>query len=473
MNTIHRISVALFLLLSSMFFSSGVQAELNCPVENQIRTQFNNGAAWQMCWDSRVRENIVLSDVHYQPAGKEPFSVFSTLRLSQLHVTYDDSNVTYNDVTQFGLGAGYISTLTEEDCPGGRLVEIGGRAGLCELISTGHDSYSTATETRKSQSLSVFSVSQVGSYAYLVTWKFFADGSVQPSVGAAGALQRTSDDHADFGRKLEGVSDKSWLSHTHNYYWQIDFDLGDEATDDIVSELNFQTDREGRRSRQRTEFDIEAARAINPDTMRSWAISDKEANDEAPGYLMEPTQFGHRLVAEPTDPYTEFDFFVTKQSDCERFISDNAKFNPDCDENILQFVNDEPIKGEDVVLWHRISFHHVPRNEDRHVMHSHWDGFVMEARNLSTQTPGHSGVVSEATTLAMQSAHDASDHSHSHSGGGAGSKSKAFGCSITSPSENRKAIDLVLLIGVLLVTARSRRFKKANNLVTQSCREAE
>jgi len=117
---IHFSKVVICLLM--MLASSHAHSALSCPAENRIEAQFENGAAWQMCWDSRLRENIVLSE----------------------HVTYDDSNVTYNDVTQFGLGAGYISTLTEEDCPGGKLTDIAGRAGLCELMSTGDDSYSTA-----------------------------------------------------------------------------------------------------------------------------------------------------------------------------------------------------------------------------------------------------------------------------------------------------------------------------------------
>ena len=193
--------VCLVLVMLSM--SGKLKAQLACPAEHQINASFDNGASWQMCWDSRRRENIVLSDVHYQPAGAEAFSVFSSLRLSQLHVNYDDSEVTYNDVTDFGLGGGYVSQLNPEDCPGGNLIEIGGLKRLCTLQSAGDDSYTTPSETRQSQSLSIFSVSQVGAYAYLVTWKFFADGSVEVSVGAAGTLQRSSDDaHSHHGRAL-------------------------------------------------------------------------------------------------------------------------------------------------------------------------------------------------------------------------------------------------------------------------------
>ena len=113
----------------------------------------------------------------------------------------------------------------------------------------------------------------------------------------------------------------------------------------------------------------------------------------SPGYVIEPLNYGHKLVHKETEPFTDFDFFVTRQNDCERFVSENSQYHPDCGEDILQFVNNESLIDEDIVVWHRISFHHVPRNEDRHQMHSHWDGFLMQASNISSLTPGHSGLV--------------------------------------------------------------------------------
>ena len=126
--------------------------------------------------------------------------------------------------------------------------------------------------------------------------------------------------------------------------------------------------------------------------------------------------YGHKHVSTVTEPFTEFDFFVTRQKDCERFVSENAKYYPECHENILEFVNNESIENEDIVVWHRISFHHVPRNEDRHVMHSHWDGFVMEARNLHHQTPDYEGQASlQALAVRASAGLQADDHAeHSH-----------------------------------------------------------
>ncbi len=383
--------VLLYLLYSWM--PNPALARDECDNEQHIQAEFGNGAAWSLCWNSRTRENLVLSHVRYQPPGQVFLSVFNSLSLSQLHVSYDDDDITYNDVTQFGLGAHHVGTLTKNDCPDGELIDVNGSPGLCTRISEKDEAYQTAQGSRQAQALSLFSVSHVGSYAYLITWTFYSDGSVQPSIGAAGALQRSSDHtHSPHGRELEGSPEKSWLSHTHNYYWRMDFDLGDNNLDDRFSEIDLVPDALGRRSRVTRTFSNEAARLIEPDYMRSWMISSgNEPITTAPGYSIEPLHYGHKLVRAETEPFTEYDMFVTRQADCERFVSENEKYFPECGSDILEFVNNEPIHNEDIVVWHRISFHHVPRNEDRFNMHSHWDGFVMRARNLNQSTPGHDG----------------------------------------------------------------------------------
>ena len=42
---------------------------LSCGIQNQISQQFTNGAVWDMCWERRAREGIVLREVHYTEPG--------------------------------------------------------------------------------------------------------------------------------------------------------------------------------------------------------------------------------------------------------------------------------------------------------------------------------------------------------------------------------------------------------------------
>jgi len=221
--------LGLLWVVGCLYPESGESATLACADEYRITVDFENGAGWDLCWESKQRENIVLSDIHFKSAdsqfndrsrdqgvsqaGNGYSRVISSLRLAQLHVTYDDGLVTYNDVTQFGLGGGRIAILDEPECPAGELININDHPRMCKQITRGDDAFRTTTDSRSGEALTLFSVSHVGAYSYLVTFKLYDDGSIEPSVGAAGALQRSSDDQGSpYGRELEDAPGKSWLS---------------------------------------------------------------------------------------------------------------------------------------------------------------------------------------------------------------------------------------------------------------------
>ncbi|MFK8078893.1 MAG: hypothetical protein AB8B97_01290 [Granulosicoccus sp.] len=380
---VRRFSVPLLMLCMALL-SVDVAAQANCPALSRITHDFDNGARWDLCWESRIRENLVLSDIHYTPPGKEAVRIMGSARLSQLHVAYDDSNVTYNDVTQYGLGGSYLQSLTQADCPDGKLLEIQTRPSLCLWQTQADNGYRTPTQAVRADSINLFSVSQVGAYAYITSWTFYDNGSFQPEVGATGALQRGTDDvTVPFGRVLRGDPEKLWLSHTHNYYWRLDFDIGESATDDYVSELRYVTDALGRRALSNQVFTTEQARRISPAAQQVWRIIDEKTSS---GYQLSPERNGHRFERADIEPYTNFDFFVTVGNDCERFASQNARFNPDCLNHVLQFVDGQSVQGADIVVWNRVSFHHVPRSEDQRHMHTHWDGFMITPVNLLAGT---------------------------------------------------------------------------------------
>lgn len=378
----------------------GFAQEPGCSVESRITEQFDNGAIWDLCWESRVRENLVLSDVYYTPPNGTALKVLGSARLSQLHVAYDDSDVTYNDVTQYGLGGGFLLTLTEQDCPQGELLNILTRPALCKWRGIAEGGHHSANKAAKDQTLNLFSVSQVGAYAYITSWTFHSNGSIEPSVGATGALQRSSDNTTEpYGRVLSGDPDTLWLSHTHNYYWRLDFDLGESATDDVFSQTRYELTSAGTRAQRIDRFATEQALKINPDEQASWTIHAGSRGD-SPAYTIEPIRSGHRFERKDVEPHTDFDFFVTVVNDCERFASQNARFNPDCLNDVLQYVDGQSIIGEDLVAWNRVSFHHVPRNEDQRHMHTHWDGFLIRPRNVLNKTASLNDSPNSAPTLA-------------------------------------------------------------------------
>lgn len=382
------------------FHSTAFAQEPNCGPDSRITEQFDNGAVWDLCWESTVRENLVLSDVYYTPPNGTALRVLSSARLSQLHVAYDDSDVTYNDVTQYGLGGGFLSTLAEQDCPQGELLNILNRPALCIWRGDAQSGHHSANQAAKTQSLHLFSVSQVGAYAYITNWTFHANGAIEPSVGATGALQRSSDDTSEpYGRELAGDQDTLWLSHTHNYYWRLDFDIGESATDDVFSQTRYELTAAGTRAQRVDRFATEQALKINPEEQANWTIH-ANARADSPAFTIEPIRSGHQFERQEVEAYSDFDFFITVANDCERFASQNARFNPDCLNDVLQFVDGQSIIEEDLVVWNRVSFHHVPRNEDQRHMHTHWDGFLIRPRNVLSGTASLNDVPNSTPTLA-------------------------------------------------------------------------
>ncbi|MFK7889629.1 MAG: putative Ig domain-containing protein [Granulosicoccus sp.] len=393
------LAAGLLVILLCITVQGNAFAQPQCSGEALISHRFDNGAKWEFCWESRIRENLVLSEIYYSPPGKPAFPVLGSARLSQLHVAYDDNDVTYYDVTQYGLGGDYLQTLTEADCPSGRLLYSQSRAAACLREDTKDAGYRTPTRAAQAQSLNLYSVSQVGAYAYIASYTFFDDGAFEPGIGATGALQRKSTRTDEpYGRTLGGDPDTLWLSHTHNYYWRLDFDLGESATDDTVSELKYQINSEGLREMQRTVFATEQARRTDPDAHLVWRISEN-SDPQAIAYQIEPVRNGHRYVRKAIEPYSDFDFFVTVVKDCERFASQNQRFNPQCSNNVLEFVDGESLQNQDLVLWNRISFHHVPRNEDRRHMHTHWDSMRIRPVNLHPTTTNLASILNQAPVL--------------------------------------------------------------------------
>lgn len=386
--------------VGAMPLASVIASEADCAETSRIVESFDNGARWEMCLESRTLENIVFKHVTYTPPDGEPTSVLAAASLAQLHVAYDDSDITYNDVTEYGLGAESLVPIDEADCPYGTIVEILDVPTLCRWLRTGGDGYRSATRAVETDTLNLFSVSQIGAYTYIQSWTFHDDGAIEPGVGATGALQRAgSDITLPFGRVLEGDDEHLWLSHTHNYYWRLDFDIGHDARDDVVVETRFPLAENGRRTPARETYLSERARLIEPALLQSWHIGD--SGGRGPGYRIEPLRNGHHFERTAIEPYTAFDIFVTRARDCERFASQNARFNPECANDVLQFADAESLVGEDIVFWHRVGFHHVPRNEDQRHMHAHWDGFVIEPVGVHARTPGTSADANSPPVLAQ------------------------------------------------------------------------
>lgn len=367
----------------SLVASSGVAA-LECSAEFQIQQLFANGAAWEMCWEEQSREGMVLRDLTYTSPAGVTRRVMYQANIAQIHVPYDDDGARFHDVSDFGLGGNRLNDLMPEDCPEGTLIQNGTKDVFCKTL---HDAAAlqSETEVRHGQAFTLFSVSHVGAYNYIPEWRFFDNGTIEPAMGATGRLQRYSNDEV-YGWPVRTGNSPVGVSHIHNYYWRLDFDL-DGGDDDRFEELEFVAGASGTRELVSTRFSNEAARSVNPETQRFWRVYDGgtlNAAGRAISYDILPLETGHRDIGPSFEPWTFNDIYATTYRECERFTSHNpADSVAGCLPNgdVTDFVSGESIDNNDLVLWFGLTFHHTPRDEDEAYMNTHWNRFRLEPRD--------------------------------------------------------------------------------------------
>ena len=376
------------------FSGSKVYAAEFCDDQYYIDKTLANGAKWDMCWSHSKNQGISYHHIFYTPQNGTRRMVLFDASIAQIHVPYDDNGARFHDVSDFGLGDdgadnNNLVALRSAECSAGTLSYFNGKAAVCHRVIDNGSAYRKGTSRKSSQLLKVFSMSKVGQYIYGVDWDFHDDGQIKPSIVATGALQRYTDISNEAQGWVVGGANQVGLSHMHNFYWRLDFDIDGTGNNDIVQEINY-TASQGKRYKTFKNFSEEAARSVNPGTMRSWIVKDGSTTNRKGhriSYEIRLNESGQREVGPSFEPFTNNDFYVTRSKSCELFASHNASVNG-CDTNNLnEFVNGESIVNQDIVTWVGVSFYHMPRSEDAPKMDAHVSGFELIPRDWHTTSP--------------------------------------------------------------------------------------
>ena len=165
-------------------------------------------------------------------------------------VPYDDNGTRFHDLSDLGIGGFNILDMQADECPSGNLLKFNGKNVLCKHIEKRDLAFKSGSNSSNGYSLNLFSVSPVGAYFYIPTWRFMDNGTIEPWMGATGALQRfgTSDNE---GWRLS--DNRVGIAHLHNFFWKLDFDINKTHLNDVVEEFNFPLVN-GKRQRKITQF---------------------------------------------------------------------------------------------------------------------------------------------------------------------------------------------------------------------------
>ncbi|AGL18964.1 copper amine oxidase [Actinoplanes sp. N902-109] len=371
---------------------------LDCGSAATVSEKLPGGTRWQLCWHIDAKAGLVLEDVSVSFGRAAPLPVLHSIAMAQLNVPYDTGANEWNDITQYGFGGANMEALTRSDCPGGsRRAALTGAGAenarvLCVEEKESGPSYHLADEgqapyTRQGHDLVLRTISQIGWYEYYTEYRLGDDGRVTARLGATGDLSPYDYSDAATGSPVGPGATSYAAAHYHNAFWRVDFALDGSAAGERVEQVDTTpTGRSGRRSAilnttatpiateaeltaaPRRWFRVVAGGAVNGDGHpRSYALQ-TGANDP---YELRPEQVA--------------DLTVTQQKACEKFATFNS--DPECPRvrTVLDYTNGEPVT--DPVLWVRVGFHHIPRDEDQSPMPSHWQGFDLVPRDLTATNP--------------------------------------------------------------------------------------
>ena len=181
---------------------------------------------------------------------------------------------------------------------------------------------------------------QAGWYRYVSEWRFHLNGTLKPRFGFGGVHQ--------YPYCVCQV-------HHHHVYWRFDFDIG-TAPNNIVREYNTLITT--------TSQDIiyETKRQKAPAFIRHWEIANTATND---AYALFPGSNDGT-----SDAYGVGDLWVVKYNGAE--LDDGVDVTSGDAEttkaHIDRFVNGEPVKDADVVVWYGAHFTHDVSHEFGHIV---------------------------------------------------------------------------------------------------------
>ncbi|MEB8431346.1 hypothetical protein OO007_03840 [Cocleimonas sp. KMM 6892] len=386
-NKIIKAGFALF-TLSSLLFASSSFARPNtfsCAAGNTISKTFSSGAAWDLCWEVRDEEGVVLSDIHYKAANSNRRKVIGEMSLSQIQTEYDDDSADQFLVTDFGLGGNSLQTLNASMCEGGQLHEYAGRNVLCEVSSANGYIYRYRDNIRRQGSkLEILSASNINSREFIIRSTFLENGTIETGVGITGQFTKTTTD-SNAGWPVTSQNKLS-TSFTDHFFWRLDFDIGSSNSNDVVEQIKSvpSSDRLTKTKQTQT-ISSELAASFTPADKKFWRIKDQSETNNANqpvSYEMVLLNYAQQSKGNSSSPWLKNDVYITAYNACERFAVNNPASS--CGSNVSEFVNSQNTNAKDIVVWYRMAHHTLPRDEDFSPVAVQWSNFILLPRDWTS-----------------------------------------------------------------------------------------
>lgn len=385
----HLLLISALLTSGLMIPSTSPPSAQTVPCQYNINETLTNGSNWAMCWSESPIDGVTFWSVSFQPPGGTKRLVLYEARMAQIFVPYDDNGARFHDVTDYGLGQ-YRVNLTAGECPGGTLSQHNAMNVLCKTkVSNQGYAFRNGANVKLASTLTLLSASKIGAYTYLQKWTFGDDGTIEPSIGATGQLQRCTSS-TSYGWRLRPSSfcpstSPYGASHVHSYYWYLDFDLDGSSNDQGNTIEMSSNETSYLRATSKVGLPTETAQRYSQATARFWRVRDTTITNTGGHPISYELLGGGTQTFYAPEAFTKNDIYFTQHNLCERYASHNISRTGCGADDVSGYPTGQTIS--DLVVWYRISFHHVPHDEDDYNMSTHWNGFQIIPRDMTATNP--------------------------------------------------------------------------------------
>jgi primary-amine oxidase len=411
------IACSLALGAAAMALSSRAEAAATCAdgmavLVTNVDYRFPTGSRWRFRVDRCAREGLAFTEIRFTPRDGTERLVLWQASVAQIHVPYDTGAPRFRDLTVSTAGLGENALpLSAPECEGGQLYDE--RRACVQVEGRGY-AWKHGGDYALGQQIAVWMSSQLGEYSYINQWIFRDDGTIEPRLGLTGTLQyfAFSDDYLPFGRRINSESEPDpviGISHLHNAYYRLDFDLGDPSNDAVdrieyTPWLTASPDSSCAVPGQcgvdvATRIATESTEYIEPERYTRWRVLDLALTNEdgrTVGYDIIPEITGlWSGMTSTTEPWASGELWVSAYNGCERLATDNeppyiaaACAGASIGTDVASMVSDSaPVNGADLVVWYANRYHHSVRDEDDPTMPIEWTGFHIEPHNFHHRNP--------------------------------------------------------------------------------------
>lgn len=270
------------------------------------------------------------------------------------------------------------------------------------------DLFTGASEVRRQRRLVISFFTTVGNYDYGFFWYLYLDGTIECEAKLTGVLFTSAypgaqEDGSPYPFASQVAPGLGAPYHQHLFSFRLDMTVDGVAN--VVNEIDAvrlpisETNPWGNaftRTVTPIASEKQSGRLADGAVNRVWQIASTERTDavgQPTSYVLFPE--GHPVLLAADDSsiaaraaFATKHLFVTKYDPAERYAAGDYVNQHPGGAGIPEFIaGDEPLIGEDVVLWHTFGLTHFPRNEDWPVMPMDYAKFTLKPYNFFDRSP--------------------------------------------------------------------------------------